>query len=421
MRCVPGHRFAGLALIASILALAGASGLAAEPELDYRIERLVPLRGADGEGFDGKMSWMHARPGAIPPGAPGNATDVPIVVLTLQRMLVTGSDVFFAIQDLRTDDLGRTWAGPVEHATSLGRTKEPGGVTVVPSDISLQWHAATGKLLAIGHNVRYTNNRRPQPVRARETVYSVYDPVHRSWSPQQWLKMPNKPRFQNAGAGSIQRYDLPNGDILLPIYYKEPRATNYSSTVVRCRFDGRNLTYVEHGDELTVNLPRGLCEPSLTRLGDRFYLTLRNDSTGYVTRGTDGLHFDKPIPWTFDDGKNLGSYNTQQHWVTHGDGLFLVYTRRGANNNHVPRHRAPLFIAQVDPEKMRVLRKTERILVPELGAQLGNFGVGDVSPDEAWVVTTETMRPATSARYGSDDRVWIARILWNRPNRLVQP
>jgi hypothetical protein len=31
-----------------------------------------------------------------------------------------------------------------------------------------------------------------------------------------------------------------------------------------------------------------------------------------------------------DDGAELGSYNTQQHWLSHGDGLFLMYTRRGA-------------------------------------------------------------------------------------------
>lgn len=79
------------------------------------------------------------------------------------------------------------------------------------------------------------------------------------------------------------------------------------------------------------------------------------------------------VNWTFDDGSELGNYNTQQHWVTHGDSLFLVYTRKGANNDHVFRHRAPLFIAKVDPEKLTVLRATEQILVPERGARLANL------------------------------------------------
>ncbi len=83
--------------------------------------------------------------------------------------------------------------------------------------------------------------------------------------------------------------------------------------------------------------------------------------------------------WTFDDGKELGSYNTQQHWLTHDDGLFLVYTRRGAGNDHVMRHRAPLFIAQVDPLRLRVIRATERVLIPERGATLGNFGAAPIN------------------------------------------
>ena len=45
------------------------------------------------------------------------------------------------------------------------------------------------------------------------------------------------------------------------------------------------------------------------------------------------------------DGQALGSYNTQQHWISHGDSLYLIYTRRGANNDHVFRNRAPIFIA----------------------------------------------------------------------------
>src|SRR6185436_12067028 len=103
---------------------------------------------------------------------------------------------------------------------------------------------------------------------------------------------------------------------------------------------------------------------------DRFYLTLRNDQRAYVTTSRDGLHFDAIRPWTFDDGSDLGSYNTQQHWLAHSDGLFLVYTRRGANNDHIIRSRAPLFIARVDPEKLCVIRSSERILIPERGGEM---------------------------------------------------
>ena len=115
----------------------------------------------------------------------------------------------------------------------------------------------------------------------------------------------------------------------------------------------------------------------------------------------------------------LGNYNTQQHWVTHSEGLFLVYTRRGLNNDHVFRHRAPLVMAQVDPERLCVLRETEQVLVPERGARLGNFGVTNVTPEETWVTVAEWMQPRGCEKYGSDGSVYVARIRWERPNRLL--
>jgi len=184
-----------------------------------------------------------------------------------------------------------------------------------------------------------------------------------------------------------------------------------SATVVRCAFDGEKLTCLEHGTELTVADPRGFSEPSITRFRDRYYLTLRNDVRGYVAASSDGLHFDQPSPWRFDDGAELGNYNTQQHWVTHGDSLFLVYTRRGLDNDHVFRHRAPLMMAQVDPDRLVVLRNTERELVPNRGARLGNFAVCNVTPDETWVVVSEWMQPDGCEQYGSDNTIWAARVI----------
>jgi len=60
-------------------------------------------------GFDRQTCWVHARAGAIP----GNP---PSVVLTTQKLLLTGSDVFYALHDMRTDDLGKSWSVPREHA-----------------------------------------------------------------------------------------------------------------------------------------------------------------------------------------------------------------------------------------------------------------------------------------------------------------
>jgi hypothetical protein len=182
------------------------------------------------------------------------------------------------------------------------------------------------------------------------------------------------------------------------------------------------------GNAMTVPVDRGLYEPSLTMFQGRYYLTLRNDRAGYVCTSEDGLQYSEPVKWTWDDGTDLGNYNTQQHWVTHSDALHLVYTRRGANNDHVVRHRAPLFIARVDPTTLRVIRATERILVPERGARLGNFGVTEVNEHETWVTVTEWMQTTPPnpydytipMKYGSDNAVFAARIQWKTPNKSWQ-
>lgn len=149
------------------------------------------------------------------------------------------------------------------------------------------------------------------------------------------------------------------------------------------------------------------------------FLTLRNDVRGYHSTSADGLTFYQPRPWTFDDGTELGSYNTQQHWLTHSEGLFLVYTRRGATNDHIIRHRAPLFMAQVDPDSMNLLRRTERVVVPERGAELGNFGATTISPDESWVTVSEGMFMKDSKARGARGATFVARIRWSRPNQIA--
>jgi len=370
------------------------------------------------KGFDGRHCWVHPRAGIVPRG-PNRS---PAVVLTMQSLWLKGSDVFFALTEMRSNTLGRTWMGPYEHTETLGRRNEPNGLIVVPSDFWPQWHAQSGRLLGIGHTVRYANDR-VHTTSGRQTTYSVYDPEKLTWTSWNTLTLPDPVRYHNSGAGSVQRVDLPNGEILLPTYGRMGTDPDYRTMVLRCTFDGTTLRTTEVGSELTIKGGRGFGEPSLAHFGGRFFITLRNDLNAYVATSRDGLHFDEPRVWRWDDGTELGSYNTQAHWVTHRDGLFLVYTRRGASNDHVIRHRAPLFIAQVDPEKLTVRRATERILVPDRGARLGNFGVTEVSPDETWVTVAEWMQtfspqliiPVDNAR-GADNSVYAARILWKVPN-----
>jgi hypothetical protein len=385
-------------------------------------------------GFDGKTCWVAARAGIVRGGQTS-------VVMTMQKLWLAGSDVFFAVNDMRTDDLGKTWAGPREHAETLGRRKEPEGVEIVVGDFVPKWHGPSGKLLGTGPTVRYQKDAKGAEVKINQNdapsrpAWSVYDAEKRTWSAWEMLTLPELPQFFYATVGASQRVDLPDGTILLPIHFKTRGQSPYHTTVLRCAFDGRKLRYLEHGNELsrpdepgvTYQQPAGrqtgVFEPSLTRYRGTYYLTMRNDRTAYVATSRDGLHFGEVKRWRFDEGGDLGSRNTQQHWVTHSGGLFLVYTRVGANNDHVFRNRAPLFIAQVDPEKLHILRRTERILIPERGAGLGNaFGVTEVSEHETWVTTAEWMQGPKGIlkpgnEHGSDNSVYAARIRWQTPNK----
>ncbi len=369
------------------------------------------------QGFDRQHCWVHARPGVIP-GDPLTA------LVTMQKLRLSGDDVFYALHEMRSNDGGVTWGAPVEHAQSLGRRRLENGMEEGVSDFTPAWHAASGTLLGTGHTVLYEGDCLPSLPRARSTVYRCYRPATASWSPWRQLRLPEGSRFESEGAGSTQRFDLPNGEILLPTYYalnetvRPPYFVQHNTTVLRCRLEGEELIYLEHGNELRLDDGYGYVEPSLAKLGERFYLTLRNGDTGYVAVSDDGLHYEEPRPWCFDDGSDLGNYNTQQHWVTGGGALFLVYTRRSANNHHIPRHRAPLFIAQVDPERLCVIRESERILVPERGARLCNFGVAQISERESWVVASEWMQTTPPDPFdftrcearGSDNTIFLAKL-----------
>lgn len=402
--------FIGSITLASVPTLIGC-----RPEpLVYALDLKVPTK-----LFDGKRCWCHPRAGIVPnAGKNGN----PRVAMTMNNLDLAGSDVFYGVFGLQSDDLGSSWTSPVEQETLAPRYEVIDGVErpVAVSDFWPRWHAKTRTLLGTGHTVVYTPDWKVRNPRPRHTSYSIYDPRTGLWADWQKLQMPDEAKFHDAGAGCVQRYDLRDGTILLPIYFRPP-GKNARVAVCKCSFDGKELKYVSHGTELELNNEtRGLGEPSITRFEGSYFITIRNDEKGFVAKSSDGLHFDSYQPWAFDDGTELGSYNTQQHWVTHSEALFLVYTRRGANNDHVFRHRAPLFMAQVDPEKLCVIRETEQILVPERGARLGNFGVTYISPDETWVTVAEWMQPHGVEKYGSDGSVFVARIQWNQSNKLFQ-
>ncbi len=384
---------------------------ATEPAVNFQIQLDVAL-----QELSPDFCWFHPRVASAPDlGDEGN----PLVVLTLQKHL-GASDHYSGLYYMTSKDLGHTWTKPIPPQQLEWRTGED-GETIGVCDVTPSWHAQSKRILAIGTQLRY-NEAGVQLLdkpRSYDAVYAVFDPKAGVWTPWQTLALPlgNDGQFHHVAPGCVQWLVQDDGSILLPLYYQGPQEGPYSSTVIHASFDGVTMKYVTHGNELHLSQVRGLVEPSLTRFQGRYYLTLRNDIRGYVTSSDDGLHFDAIKPWTFDDGTELGSYNTQQHWVTHNDGLFLSYTRRGADNDHIVRNRAPLFIARVDVDQMTVLRSTEKVLIPERGVMLGNFGVAAINEHESWVTDSEFMTDGKSHPRGADGSTFVARIKWSQPSR----
>ena len=249
----------------------------------------------------------------------------------------------------------------------------------------------------------------------RSIIYTFYDSATNKWNNLKKLQLPAEFSKYNTAVCNSQLVILDNGDIAIPVMIRinnstDPFAGRYGVSVLRCRLENGELNCYGHGTILCIDVDRGLFEPSLTRHNGCYFLTLRNDQSGYVSCGNTPFEFDIPKKWTFDDGEWLGNYNTQQHWLTLDGNLYLVYTRKGLSNDHVFRHRAPLLISKIDPETLTVIRDTEQVVIPEHGARIGNFGVTRISDCESWVTVAEWMQPAGCERYGSNNRVFLARI-----------
>src|SRR5690606_7840832 len=130
--------------------------------------------------------------------------------------------------------------------------------------------------------------------------------------------------------------------------------------------------------------------------GQYFMTNRAEDERGYVTTSPDGLNWDEPRTWLWDDGQPISMSTTQQRWLPHSDALSLVYTRKAEHNHYVMRWRAPLYVSQVDLRTLRLIRETEQTVFPLLdegpkrAAYMGNFHTTMVTPEESWVTVGET-------------------------------
>lgn len=379
---------------------------AAPPCSIRRIERQTIWRGRDGG-----TTWFHPRVCAIP----GRRR---ALFMTLQS--ISGSDYFGPVHWSVSHDLGKNWSDP-RPIPGMGRVTNPDGVEEGACDTVPEYHPQTRTVLAMAHNVYYKDGKLTRPAERRWPVYIVRDSAGR-WSGLRKLEWNNPDASAMYTSGCSQRVTLATGDILVPLSYAPLGRADRAVCTALCSFDGRTLKIQRTGNEHRLAVKRGLLEPSLAVVAGRYYMTIRaEDNRGYVTVSGDGLQWERIRPWSWDDGSPLTLSTTQQRWLAHSDGLWLVYTRKDPSNVNVMRWRAPLYVAQVDLKKLQLIRATERIVFPISAdgvnspkdvAHLGNFHVNAATQDFSLVTAGETI-PA----HGFRGDTLAARIYWTRPNR----
>lgn len=392
---------------------AGAARVApsAQPRLIESISRSIIWHGRNKE-----YAWFHPRATSVP-GEPN-----PTVLMTLQR--IYGSDGFGPVHWSESKDLGATWSTPAP-IPGLGRKLNPDGIEEGVCDVVPEYHARTRTILAMGHNVYYKDNKLTRPSEQRWPVYVVRD-AKGEWTSPRRLEWDNPEASAMYTAGCAQRVPLPNGDILVPLSFGPLGRMDRGVCSVLCSFDGRELKIKQAGNTLRLAVKRGLLEPSLAHFQGRYFMTIRaEDDRGYVTTSRDGLNWAEQKAWCWDDGEPLTLSTTQQRWLPHSDGLFLVYTRKMAENVNVMRWRAPLLVAQVDTKKLTLIRETEQVVFPLIGdgvnnpdgvALMGNFHTTAVTPRESFVTVGENL-----SKRGYQGDTLLARIRWARRASPKQP
>ena len=394
------HRRRFLELAAASLPLG--AGLSAEGATQSKatISKEVLIRGRDGAG----PTWFHPRACRLPDGR---------VFMTLQH--IGGSDYFGPVHLMMSDDVGKTWTTP-EPVKPLGWVEQPDGSNEGVCDVVPEWHEASKSVLAFGHNVFYSGPKFSRDQPPRWPVYAVWKDGE--WGPRRKLEW-DDPRgayiYSNNCGQKVMKAD---GDVAMSFTFgvkDRPREV----CGVLASFDGETLRVKEVGPPLSNPQGRGLLEPSVTFFQSRYYLTIRaEDDRGYVSVSDDGLNYAPQQAWAWDDNDEpLGMSTTQQHWLTRDNSLYLVYTRKDATNVNVTRWRSPLWMAQVDPKTLRLIRSTEQVVLPLAGdgvgnpnevALMGNFHVTHISPTEDWVTVGE-WHPKKQTLGGD---ALLARIQW---------
>ncbi|WP_409342312.1 LamG domain-containing protein [Paenibacillus sp. MBLB4367] len=378
----------------------GLSGLAADASAPaYQIEERVAYQNDNHENF----WWAHMGCAALPNGA------TPQILCTLLKDIKESptnlSDVVYEISSITSDDLGETWTAPAVIPQFQWKTV-PDGYQGMLIDTVPMYHEKSGKLILLGMAQSYTSTYAKKHT---YPAYAVYDPATATWG-SDWHVFGWPNGVGHSGSAYPYMTEDGSGDILWPINSVDGLG---SVQVVRASFDGTSLTYVSQGNAVPSpgsNGNRSGIETSLAKFGSEYFMTLRDDTQNRLAKSSDGINWQPAVVLTWDDGTPVsGSMNTQMHWITQPDALYVVYTREDASNASIYRYRAPLWMAKIDPVTLRLIKSTERVAmgITDNRAQLGNFGTYNVMPGLSIVSSNEwnSLFP---------NRAIVSRIWWDR-------
>lgn len=333
-----------------------------------------------------------------------------------------------------SQDGGDTWSEP-KTIDSL-KTKEIGdSLFEGVADVRPFYHPQTKSIIAIGCNSYYGNNKNvtvdedfDAEKHKQIPAYAIYN-SDGTWSqrrdllPESFLK-----DSLNWRVACTQLVVLDDGDLIIPIYFETTGSageSSYAVCTIKCSFDGEEILIKEVGERVYPREEDGyFTEPSVIKFNGKFYMTIRVNDKACCAESTDGLNWVNLKSWSWDNGEVLDTENTQQHWLTLGEKLYLVYTRKSKEqgNEEVMRYRAPLFIAEVDPVKCCLLRESERVALPLVWSDgapglLGNFHVFNSSKTEAFISDAPISFKIVWGEKREDDYiddvrtdVWVAKV-----------
>lgn len=346
------------------------------------------------------------------------------LIMTMQT--ISGNDHYGPVMWSQSTDEGKSWSSP-QAINSLRQIELGDGLIEGVADVRPEFHVRTGTVIALGCNLYYNSKGNIAYDSALKNkslpqfpVYAVLKP-NGIWSERKRLEHAFFSDCAVWRTACAQISVLKNGDLLLPVYFKQAAdTTSYSVCTVLCSFDGNEIKIKHVSNVLSSNIERGLLEPSVVHFNEKYFMTIRSeDNSGYFSCSSDGLNWPPAKSWRWENGEPLLMSTTQQHWLTLGGRLYLVYTRKSELNSNIFRWRAPLFMAEFDQDQGCLIKDTEKTVFPiawkeNIPNLLGNFHVSNISSQVSFISDGSlwvTRHPDFHDRIvGLCTETWIAKI-----------